>query len=140
MRAPPACRAGLPLRQSSPCADRAPFPPLQPGARTFPRCSLKKGILPAWNVSFDRDGSGYVIAGEDGSTRTEGLFVAGDIRKKSLRQVATAVGDGALAAVNLEHYLLGRRLGWRQCRCTKSNRQSSQKEGESESKGEPAFA
>jgi thioredoxin reductase (NADPH) len=57
----------------------------------------------------DRDGAGYIISGEELSTRTEGLFVAGDIRKKSLRQVATAVGDGALAAVNLEHYLLERR-------------------------------
>ena len=57
----------------------------------------------------DRDDAGYVVSGEDLSTRTEGLFVAGDIRKKSLRQVATAVGDGALAAVNLEHYMLEKR-------------------------------
>ena len=57
----------------------------------------------------DVDSAGYVISGEDLSTRTEGLFVAGDIRKKSLRQVATAVGDGALAGVNLEHYILEKR-------------------------------
>jgi thioredoxin reductase (NADPH) len=57
----------------------------------------------------DVDGAGYVISGEDLSTRTKGLFVAGDIRKKSLRQVATAVGDGALAGVNLEHYILEKR-------------------------------
>jgi thioredoxin reductase (NADPH) len=57
----------------------------------------------------DLDGAGYVVSGEDLSTRTEGLFVAGDIRKKSLRQVATAVGDGALAGVNLEHYILEKR-------------------------------
>jgi thioredoxin reductase (NADPH) len=57
----------------------------------------------------DRDEADYAVSGEDLSTRTEGLFVAGDIRKKSLRQVATAVGDGALAAVNLEHYVLERR-------------------------------
>jgi thioredoxin reductase (NADPH) len=57
----------------------------------------------------DRDGAGYIVSGEELSTSTEGLFVAGDIRKKSLRQVATAVGDGALAAVSLEHYLLERR-------------------------------
>jgi thioredoxin reductase (NADPH) len=57
----------------------------------------------------DRDTAGYVRSGEDLSTRTEGLFVAGDIRVKSLRQVATAVGDGALAAVNLEHYILEKR-------------------------------
>jgi thioredoxin reductase (NADPH) len=57
----------------------------------------------------DRDDSGYILSKDDLSTRTEGLFVAGDIRKKFLRQVATAVGDGAVAAVNLEHYLLEKR-------------------------------
>jgi thioredoxin reductase (NADPH) len=57
----------------------------------------------------DRDESGFVIAGEDLSTRTEGLFVAGDARRKTLRQITTAVGDGALAAVNLERYILGRK-------------------------------
>jgi thioredoxin reductase (NADPH) len=57
----------------------------------------------------NRDDAGYVISGEDLFTGTEGLFVAGDIRKKSLRQVATAVGDGALAAVNLERFLLEKR-------------------------------
>jgi thioredoxin reductase (NADPH) len=57
----------------------------------------------------DRDEAGYIASGEDLSTRTEGLFVAGDMRKKSLRQVATAVGDGALAAVNLERYVLEKR-------------------------------
>ncbi len=50
--------------------------------------------------------NGYVITGEDMSTRTPGLFVAGDVRHKSLRQVATAVGDGATAAWSAERYLL----------------------------------
>lgn len=54
----------------------------------------------------DRDEAGFIITGEDLSTRTPGLFVAGDARKKTLRQVTTAVGDGALAAVGLEHYIL----------------------------------
>jgi thioredoxin reductase (NADPH) len=57
----------------------------------------------------ERDKAGYVICGEELYTRTEGLLVAGDIRKKSLRQVATAVGDGAVAAVNLERYVLEKR-------------------------------
>ena len=57
----------------------------------------------------DRDEAGFVIAGEDLSTRTEGLFMAGDARRKTLRQITTAVGDGALAAVNLERYILGKR-------------------------------
>lgn len=54
----------------------------------------------------DRDEAGFILTEEDLSTRTPGLFVAGDARKKLLRQVTTAVGDGALAAVGLEHYLL----------------------------------
>jgi thioredoxin reductase (NADPH) len=63
------------------------------------------------NTSFlgrlvDRDESGFIIAKEDLSTRTPGLFVAGDARKKILRQVTTAVGDGALAAVGLERFIL----------------------------------
>lgn len=66
------------------------------------------------NTSFlgdlvDRDETGFIITGEDLSTRTPGLFVAGDARKKTLRQVTTAVGDGALAAVGLERYILEKR-------------------------------
>jgi thioredoxin reductase (NADPH) len=54
----------------------------------------------------DMDGSGFIITDENLATKTEGLFIAGDVRKKSLRQVTTAVADGALAAVNLEKYIL----------------------------------
>ena len=38
-------------------------------------------------------------------TKTEGLFVAGDCRTKDIRQVATAVGDGAISATNVCKYL-----------------------------------
>jgi len=63
------------------------------------------------NTSFlgnlvDRDESGFVLTDEALSTGTKGLFIAGDVRKKTLRQISTAVGDGALAAVNLEKYIL----------------------------------
>ena len=54
----------------------------------------------------ERDGAGFIITDEDLATKTSGLYVAGDARKKSLRQIATAVGDGALSAVSLEHYIL----------------------------------
>jgi thioredoxin reductase (NADPH) len=57
----------------------------------------------------ERDGAGFIITDEDLATKTAGLYVAGDARKKSLRQIATAVGDGALAAVSLEHYILEKR-------------------------------
>jgi thioredoxin reductase (NADPH) len=51
------------------------------------------------------DESGYVVAGEDMETKIPGLFVAGDIRKKSLKQVITAAADGAIAAVQGEKYI-----------------------------------
>jgi thioredoxin reductase (NADPH) len=57
----------------------------------------------------ERDGAGFIVTDEDLATKTPGLYVAGDARKKSLRQIATAVGDGALAAVSLEHYILEKR-------------------------------
>jgi thioredoxin reductase (NADPH) len=56
----------------------------------------------------DMDGSGFIITDENLATKTEGLFIAGDVRKKTLRQITTAVADGALAAVNLEKYILGK--------------------------------
>jgi thioredoxin reductase (NADPH) len=57
----------------------------------------------------ERDKAGFVITDENLATKTSGLFAAGDVRKKSLRQITTAVGDGALAAVNLERYILEKR-------------------------------
>lgn len=48
---------------------------------------------------------GYVLAGETGATAIPGLFAAGDIREKALRQVVTAVSDGANAAVCAAAYL-----------------------------------
>lgn len=46
------------------------------------------------------DEGGYVLAGEDCATQVPGLFVAGDIRKKPIRQIVTAVADGANAATS----------------------------------------
>ena len=53
----------------------------------------------------DLDGDGYVKADETGETKTPGLFVAGDLRAKKLRQVVTAVADGANAAVSAMEYI-----------------------------------
>ena len=52
-----------------------------------------------------RDEKGYVIAEEDGITSSGGLFVAGDVRTKKLRQVITAVSDGANAANSAIQYI-----------------------------------
>ena len=45
------------------------------------------------------DEAGYVLAGEDCATNIPGLYAAGDVRKKPVRQIITAVADGANAAV-----------------------------------------
>ena len=45
------------------------------------------------------DAAGYVSAGEDCRTKTDGVFVAGDCRSKKIRQVTTAAADGAVAAL-----------------------------------------
>ena len=54
----------------------------------------------------ETDQAGFIKTDENLLTKTEGLYVAGDARRKSLRQISTAVGDGALAAVSLERYIL----------------------------------
>ena len=53
------------------------------------------------------DAKGYVVAGEDCATNIPGVYVAGDIRSKALRQVSTAVADGANAVYAIEKYLVG---------------------------------
>jgi thioredoxin reductase (NADPH) len=53
----------------------------------------------------DMDPKGYIMADEEMKTSVEGVFAAGDVRIKSLRQVITACADGAIAAVNAEKYI-----------------------------------
>lgn len=53
----------------------------------------------------DLDDSGYVIADETGVTSASGFFAAGDVRTKALRQIVTAVSDGANAAVSAAEYI-----------------------------------
>ena len=70
------------------------------------------GIHPSTDVFADIvkcDENGYVIAGEDGATSTPGIFVAGDSRKKRLRQVVTAVSDGANAVTSVQDFLVGKK-------------------------------
>ncbi len=54
---------------------------------------------------IDTDQNGYIIADESTKTNTDGVFAAGDVRTKTLRQVVTAVSDGAVAALEAEEYL-----------------------------------
>jgi thioredoxin reductase (NADPH) len=63
-----------------------------------PATELFEGVL-------ELDANGYVSADETTRTSIEGVFVAGDVRAKALRQVVTAVSDGATAAHFAEEYL-----------------------------------
>ncbi len=58
-----------------------------------PQTELVQGLVAC-------DEGGYVLAGEDCATDVPGLFAAGDVRRKPLRQIVTAVADGANAAVS----------------------------------------
>lgn len=66
------------------------------------------GILP--NADFlgntvRRDDFGFILADSHMATSVPGIFAAGDVRSTPLRQIATAVGDGAIAAFSAEHYI-----------------------------------
>ena len=66
------------------------------------------GILPNSSLALqlaDHDEGGYLRAGEDGVTSAPGLFAAGDVRTKPLRQIVTAVSDGANCITSVERYL-----------------------------------
>ncbi|HLB70363.1 MAG TPA: thioredoxin-disulfide reductase [Candidatus Methanoperedens sp.] len=66
------------------------------------------GLIP--NTGFadvEKDEGGFIIANGKMETSVRGIFVAGDCRVTPLRQIATAVGDGAIAAVSAEKYLEG---------------------------------
>ena len=52
------------------------------------------------------DGAGYIMAGEDTRTSIPGVYAVGDVRVKELRQIVTAVADGAIAAHMAESYLV----------------------------------
>lgn len=55
---------------------------------------------------IDLDQKGYVYADETTKTNLPGVFAIGDVRKKPLRQIVTAVADGAVAAQGVEEYML----------------------------------
>lgn len=53
----------------------------------------------------EKDAQGYIMTDENMATSVTGVFAAGDCRSKKHRQVATAVGDGAAAAMSAEEYV-----------------------------------
>ncbi len=67
------------------------------------------GRIPATELvskELELDAGGYIVAGEDTKTNIDGVYAVGDVRTKTLRQVVTAVADGALAAQQAEEYLI----------------------------------
>ncbi|MDI6601024.1 MAG: thioredoxin-disulfide reductase [Thermoanaerobacteraceae bacterium] len=63
-----------------------------------PDTEFVKGII-------NLDENGYILGDEEMRTNIPGVFAAGDVRKKSVRQLVTAMSDGAIAAINAEKYL-----------------------------------
>jgi thioredoxin reductase (NADPH) len=71
-------------------------------------CFLAVGLVPENEIFAayaQLDQRGYFASGEDCRTATPGVFVAGDCRRKFIRQVTTAAGDGAVAAMAACRYL-----------------------------------
>ena len=65
-----------------------------------PATELVKGQLPL-------DEGGYIVADESTCTPIPGVYAVGDVRKKDVRQVVTAVADGAIAVHYAEEYVAG---------------------------------
>jgi len=65
---------------------------------TKPNTDYLKGVLPL-------DASGAITTNEKMETEVSGIFAAGDIRSNSIRQVAAAIGDGAVAAIYAEKFI-----------------------------------
>ena len=63
-----------------------------------PATKLVEGLL-------ELDAGGYIVAGESTETSVPGVYAVGDLRTKALRQIVTAVADGAMAAHSAEEYL-----------------------------------
>ena len=66
------------------------------------------GLIPNTGfVNVEKDEGGFIVPYPGQATSVKGIFVAGDCRVTPLRQIATAVGDGAIAAVSAERYIEG---------------------------------
>jgi thioredoxin reductase (NADPH) len=87
--------------------------PALPGELAVDGVFIYVGTDPATGYCADQvqlDDSGYVIADEGMRTSADGVFAAGDVRHKGLRQIVTACSDGAIAAMSCEAWLAERGL------------------------------
>lgn len=72
-------------------------------------CFIAVGIIPNSELAqgqLELDAGGYVVAGEDGASSIPGVFAAGDVRTKLLRQIITAASDGANCITSIQNYLI----------------------------------
>ena len=65
------------------------------------------GQIPNINIvdNINKDSKGFVESNEDCTTNIPGIFVAGDVKSKKVRQLTTATSDGTIAALNAIKYL-----------------------------------
>ena len=81
------------------------------GEKTEIECNgifVAVGRIPNTNLikgQIELDNEGYIVAGEDTKTNLPGVFAAGDVRQKPLRQIVTAASDGAVASKFVEEYM-----------------------------------
>ena len=84
---------------------------LQDGSKREIECDgifVSIGRNPESNLvkaQLELDEAGYIVADESTITKIPGVYAVGDVRQKALRQVVTAVADGAVAAHYAEEYL-----------------------------------
>ncbi len=72
----------------------------------FVAIGMEPNVMGVPEQVLDKE-QGYIEAGEDGRTALPGLYAAGDVRTKQVRQIATAVSDGANVIAAVERYLNG---------------------------------
>lgn len=73
-------------------------------------CFIWVGTLPNTefiNGTLALDNNGFILTDKNMETSVKGVFAAGDVRNTPLRQVATAVGDAAIAAISADQYIEG---------------------------------
>ncbi len=59
------------------------------------------------NTAVKLNENGYIVTDDNMNTSVQGVFACGDVRQKILRQVVTAAGDGAIAAISAQHFIEG---------------------------------
>lgn len=71
-------------------------------------CFIAIGQIPnnkCFNNVLDLDDNGYILTDDNLETKTKGIFVAGDCRQKKVRQLTTAISDGAIASIGAVNYI-----------------------------------